>query len=66
MFKFEMLSIGCNSDRQCWVGVLGLEIGERFDAHLFYIEFDWGFWKFDLLWLRPLIHKIKDYGDTND
>lgn len=44
------------SSRQWWVALLGIQIGE-ISAHLFYIEYDQGLWKFDFLWLRPFRYR---------
>lgn len=55
-FDIEILDLHVNDD-QWWFGVLGFEYGD-FDGHLFYIENDMGYWKFDLLFLRHLWLKI--------
>lgn len=48
-----------HSGRRWFVDILGIEwrYGNFEDTgHLFYIEYDRGVWKFDILWLRPFYY----------
>lgn len=57
--KFGLLEIVWTEDDQFWFGVFEIETREN-SHHLFYIEYWRKSWKFDFLWLRALIHKIRN------
>lgn len=45
-------------DKHWWVSLVGIEIGDG-EMYLFHVERDMGVWKFDILFLRKLIHRIR-------
>ena len=55
MFSFTLLEI-YKSEEQWWFGVLGINFDLDYgQSYLFYIEWDIGYWKFDLFYLREFI-----------
>lgn len=49
----------CKHDDQWWFGIAGFEWRGEDTGHLFYIENDQGYWKFDLFWIRPFYYSWK-------
>ena len=45
---------------QWWVSFLDISFGS-FNGAMVHIEHDNGYWKFDLLYLRTLVHWLQDY-----
>ena len=54
-FYFSLLEI-YKSEEQWWFGICGISLDLDYgNSHLFYIEWDMGYWKFDLFYLRNFI-----------
>ena len=44
---------------QYWLSICEVTCN-RFSGALFHLEIDYGYWKFDLFFLRSLIYKLKE------
>lgn len=57
----EIIVLDIRYADQCgWVSVLGVSLWNA-DAHLLHVERSHGRWRFDLLWLRPLVMKLRGF-----
>jgi len=60
MIKFNVLEVNyCPETPQLWLSIAEVET-INFDGALLHIEYDMGEWKFDILYLRSLVHKIQN------
>jgi hypothetical protein len=57
--QFNCLNIEVVQSNLWWIALVGIEVRD-YHGHLFYLENNEGEFKFDLLWMRPLLLKMKD------
>lgn len=59
--RIQLIEIAWHKIDHLWLGIFEIETKEN-SYHLLYVEYDHlaGCWKFDFLWLRSLIYKMKD------